>query len=164
MTLGLPHGLPMLQTLWFQCYRACTILGSEEKNRGECEKRPYEGVRMLYSGASNNVSRRYEKKLKVWALGPGPRWRSFVAVSWSDSTAARLRPRRGEAMGAAFFFGTVIAKWCHCVGLNLEGPHCTGPNRLISAIYRSKKNPGWELTGGVARFFVSGLNKCQCVV
>jgi hypothetical protein len=34
------------------------------------------------------------------------------------------------------FFGTVTAKWCHCVGLNLEGPHCTGPNRLTSAIYR----------------------------
>jgi hypothetical protein len=29
-----------------------------------------------------------------------------------------------------FFFGTVIARWCNCVGLNLEGPACTGPNCL----------------------------------
>jgi hypothetical protein len=38
-----------------------------------------------------------------------------------------------------FCFGTVTAKWCHCVGLNLEGPACTGPNRLTRAIYRSKQ-------------------------
>jgi hypothetical protein len=38
-----------------------------------------------------------------------------------------------------FFFGTVIARWCNCVGLNLEGPACTGPNRLTSAIYRTKQ-------------------------
>jgi hypothetical protein len=47
-------------------------------------------------------------------------------------------------MVSIFFFGTVTAKWCHCVGLNLEGPHCTGPNCLTSAIYHSKKNPAWN--------------------
>jgi hypothetical protein len=45
-------------------------------------------------------------------------------------------PKAGQQR---FLFGTVTAKWCHCVGLNLEGPHCTGPNRLTRAIYRSKK-------------------------
>jgi hypothetical protein len=55
-----------------------------------------------------------------------------------------------------FFFGTVTAKWCHCVGLNLEGPACAGPNRLTRAIYHSKQKRCY-------RRACPGMTHCTCL-
>jgi hypothetical protein len=77
----------------------------------------------------------------------GPRGRSIM-VTFGRLKGRRVGGVRGAGgpgvwgvrdFGSAFFFETVIARWCNCVGLNLEGPACTGPNRLTSAIYRTKQ-------------------------
>jgi hypothetical protein len=64
---------------------------------------------------------------------------SEVCSSASYRCAHLLLTSTTRHLEAAFFLGTVTAKWCHCVGLNLEGPACTGPNPLTRAIYRSKQ-------------------------
>jgi hypothetical protein len=54
-----------------------------------------------------------------------PNFPSVIPVAASEHTTEELEMRNG-LQSSVFFFGTVTAKWCHCVGLNLEGPHCTG--------------------------------------
>jgi hypothetical protein len=70
-------------------------------------------------------------------------WRGTVQSNtpmlYGDALLPSRQRKSSQYVMTSVFFGTVTAKWCHSVDLNLEGPHCTGPNRLTSAIYRSKK-------------------------